>query len=49
MKIKNIAAICKKSKTVVLLNREIEDGGTVEQYIGDDAALYSVAGIPLLE
>lgn len=34
MKIKSIAAICKKGKQVVLYNR-YESGGTLQQYIGD--------------
>lgn len=34
MKIKSIAAICKKNKQVVLFNR-YSDSGTISQYIGD--------------
>lgn len=37
MKIKNIAAICKKNKYAVIYERYTESGGVV-QYIGDGAA-----------
>lgn len=37
MKIKNIAAICKKNKYAVIYERYTEGGGVV-QYIGDGAA-----------
>lgn len=37
MKIKSIAAICKKNKQVVLFNR-YSDSGTLSQYIGDGNA-----------
>lgn len=37
MKIKNIAAICKKNKYAVIYERHTEGGGVV-QYIGDGAA-----------
>lgn len=39
MKIKSIAAICKKNKQVVLFNR-YSDSGTISQYIGDGNAVY---------
>lgn len=39
MKIKSIAAICKKNKQVVLFNR-YSDSGTISQYIGDGSAVY---------
>lgn len=48
MKIKNIAAICKKNKQVVLFNRT-EDGETVQQFISDGAACYPVSGLPILD
>ena len=38
MKIKNIAAICKKNKYAVIYERHTESGGVI-QYIGDGAAL----------
>ena len=37
MKIKNIAAICKKNKYAVIYERNTESGGVV-QYIGDGNA-----------
>ena len=43
MKIKNIAAICKKNKYAVIYERNTESGGVV-QYIGDGAAAYPVTG-----
>ena len=46
MKIKNIAAICKKNKTIVLFEKHSESGDTVIQYIGDGGAAYPVTGLP---
>ena len=48
MKIKNIAAICKKNKYAVIYERNTESGGVV-QYIGDGAAAYPVTGLPALD
>lgn len=48
MKIKSIAAICKKGKQVVLFNRH-ESGGTLQQYIGDGMTAYPVSGLPELD
>ena len=48
MKIKNIAAICKKNKYAVIYERYTEGGGVV-QYIGDGAAAYPVTGLPELD
>lgn len=48
MKIKSIAAICKKNKQIVLFNRT-EDGETVQQFISDGAACYPVSGLPILD
>ncbi|MFR5717195.1 MAG: hypothetical protein ACLUD9_00220 [Anaerotignum faecicola] len=45
MKIKNIAAICKKNKYAVIYERYGESGGVI-QYIGDGAAAYPVTGLP---
>lgn len=45
MKIKNIAALCKKSKHVILYSRTT-DAGYTEQYIGDGYALYLLEGLP---
>lgn len=49
MKIKNIAAICKKNKTIVLFEKHSESGDTVIQYIGDGGAAYPVTGLPPLD
>ena len=48
MKIKSIAAICKKNKQVVLFNR-YGDSGTISQYIGDGSAVYPISGLPELD
>lgn len=48
MKIKSIAAICKKNKQVVLFNR-YGSGDTVTQYIGDGGAVYPINGLPELD
>lgn len=48
LKIKNIAAICKKNKYAVIYERNTESGGVV-QYIGDGAAAYPVTGLPALD
>lgn len=48
MKIKSIAAICKKNKQVVLFNRYSESG-TLSQYIGDGSAVYPISGLPELD
>lgn len=47
MKIKNIAAICKKQKRVVLFNRY--NGDSITQYIGDGGAAYPISGLPELD
>lgn len=49
MKIKNIAAICKKKKVIAIFERHSESGDTVIQYIGDGGAAYPVTGLPQLE
>lgn len=49
MKIKNIAAICKKNKGAVLFERYDSDGEVVLQYIGDGFAVYPVIGLPVLD
>lgn len=48
MKIKNIAAICKKNKQIVLFEH-YGDNETVTQYIGDGGAVYPVLGLPQLD
>lgn len=49
MKIKSIAALCKKSKVVQLVNHLSDSGEVVQQYIGDGTALYPVTGLPILD
>ncbi len=48
MKIKSIAAICKKAKRVMILNH-CSSTGTVTQFIGDGVAYYPVYDLPLLD
>lgn len=48
MKIKSIAAICKKNKQVVIFNRYSGDEA-VTQYIGDGGAVYPINGLPELD
>lgn len=48
MKIKSIAAICKKSKRVVLYSKRNIEGDIVQQYISDGSAVYPVSGLPAL-
>lgn len=48
MKIKNIAAICKKNKQVVFFNR-YGSGDTLTQYIGNGGAVYPISGLPELD
>lgn len=49
MKIKSIAAICKKSKRVVLYSKRDAEGDIVQQYISDGSAVYPVFGLPVLD
>jgi len=49
MKIKNIAAICKKRKRVKLFKKYNSDGDLLAQYISDGAAAYPVCGLPELD
>lgn len=49
MKIKSIAAICKKSKRVVLYSKRNIEGDIVQQYISDGSAVYPVYGLPALD
>ena len=49
MKIKNIAAICKKNKSVVLFERRNDEGDVTLQYIGDGGAVYPAIGLPMLD
>lgn len=47
MKIKKLAAICKKKKRAVIYERYLE-GGLVQQYISDECAMYPIFGLPRL-
>ena len=38
MKIKSIAAICKKNKNIAIFERYSDDGDILTQYIGDGSA-----------
>lgn len=49
MKIKSIAAICKKNKNIVIFERYSDDGDILTQYIGDGSAVYPVVGLPQLD
>lgn len=49
MKIKSIAAICKKSKRVVLYSKRNIEGDIVQQYISDGSAVCPVSGLPALD
>lgn len=47
MRLKKLAALCGKSKTVIIKSRITPDG--VDQYISDGRNLYSAAALPLLD
>lgn len=49
MKIKSIAAICKKNKNIAIFERYSDDGDMLTQYIGDGSAVYPVIGLPPLD
>lgn len=49
MKIKSIAAICKKNKNIAIFERYSDDGDILTQYIGDGSAAYPVVGLPQLD
>ena len=49
MKIKSIAAICKKNKNIAIFERYSDDGDILTQYIGDGSAVYPVIGLPPLD
>ena len=48
MKIKSVAGICRKRKTAYLLERTVDYGETVVQYVMEGTAIYAVAGLPRL-
>ena len=41
MKIKSIAAICKKNKNIAIFERYSDDGDILTQYIGDGYGIFS--------
>lgn len=47
MRLKKLAALCGKSKTVIIKNRKTENG--IDQYISDGRNLYSAAVLPMLD
>lgn len=47
MKIKSIAAICKKCKQVVLFSKRNAQGDIVQQYISNGSAVYPIFGFPV--
>lgn len=49
MKIKSIAAICKKNKNIAIFERYSDDGDILTRYIGDGSAVYPVVGLPQLD
>ena len=49
MKIKSIAAICKKNKNIAIFERYSDDDDILTQYIGDGSAVYPVIGLPPLD
>lgn len=49
MKIKSIAAICKKNKNIAIFERYSDDGDILTQYIDDGSAVYPVVGLPQLD
>lgn len=49
MKIKKLAAICKKKKRAIIYERQIDDTDAVQQYISDGYAIYPVFGLPRLD
>lgn len=49
MKIKSIAAICKKDKHITIFDKRSRDGESVMQWLGNGGAAYPVSGLPYLE
>ena len=47
MKIKAIASLCKKQKRVHIYN--IENRGTIRQFVGDGYACYPIDGMPKVD
>lgn len=49
MKIKKLAALCKKNKRAIIYERKIEGTEAVQQYISNGYAIYPVFGLPQLD
>lgn len=49
MRMKAISKLCRRSKRAVLYNQADGSGEIVRQYIGDDASIYPLDGLPLLD
>ena len=48
MKIKALAAMCKRKGTFRLYDRKNEDGKVIEQWLGTSEAVYPIYGVPYL-
>ena len=48
MKLKTLAALCKKKGIFKLCDKSGADGETIEQWLGTTTALYPLSGIPQL-
>jgi len=46
VKVKDIAAMCKRGKTATVHVRSEAHGNDVEQFIGTDSAIYAIGGMP---
>ncbi len=49
MKIKKLAALCKKRKRAIIYERRIKDTDIIQQYISDGCAIYPIFGLPQLD
>ena len=49
MKIKTVAALCKKHKRVIILERTAAEANYVQQYLSDGYGVYPVFGLPRLD
>lgn len=49
MKLKRVAQICSQTGVFYLMDRKMDYGDTVEQWLGDGYAIYPIAGLPYME
>ncbi len=49
MKIKKVAALCRKSKRFHLWNQRNQKGEIIRQWLGDGCAMYALNGAPVLD